>query len=220
MKPLKLSRARKPDEARKAIASAAFRRVLRLGAPATLATGISWGVDRLGGFELAKGFPAGHWIVAFSPPRYGDFREALRGLFHACVSIPVPVSVAYPSLLRCGGVRLVVFLWVSLAWFGFGLVGLVGSFGLTVVTHMDLRRHHMDHRPQPHRRHPMDHGLRTPRLNASIPPPRRNRLLHAHPPVPVYVGHSRVQHLCGQGCSFGFAVLSRRYSSGYLTCPE
>jgi peptidoglycan/LPS O-acetylase OafA/YrhL len=86
MKPLKLSRARKPDEARKAIASAAFRRILRLGAPATLATCISWTMDRFGAFHLAKSFPDSLWINRFSPPEYPNFSAALTGLFHSCVN--------------------------------------------------------------------------------------------------------------------------------------
>jgi peptidoglycan/LPS O-acetylase OafA/YrhL len=85
MKPLKLSRAGKPDEARKAIASAAFRRILRLGAPATVATFMSWSLDRVGAFSLAKNFPPSHWIVRFSPPYYTNFAAALKGLFNACV---------------------------------------------------------------------------------------------------------------------------------------
>ena len=85
MKPLKLSRAGKPDEARKAIASAAFRRILRLGAPATVATVMSWSLDRMGAFNLAKSFPPSHWIERFSPPYYLNFGAALNGLFHACV---------------------------------------------------------------------------------------------------------------------------------------
>jgi peptidoglycan/LPS O-acetylase OafA/YrhL len=92
MKPLKLSRAGKPDEARKAIASAAFRRILRLGAPATLATCISWTMDRLGAFNLAKSFPDSLWIVRFSPPVYRDFSAALTGLFHACVMTNYPLA--------------------------------------------------------------------------------------------------------------------------------
>jgi len=53
IKPLKLARAGKPDEARKAIATSAFRRVVRLGIPASIATTISWLLCQLGGYNMA-----------------------------------------------------------------------------------------------------------------------------------------------------------------------
>src|SRR5436305_8758949 len=53
IKPLKLSRQGKTDETRKVIASSAFKRVIRLGIPATLATTISWAICHLGGYNFS-----------------------------------------------------------------------------------------------------------------------------------------------------------------------
>jgi peptidoglycan/LPS O-acetylase OafA/YrhL len=86
MKPLKLARGAKPEEARKAIASGAFRRLLRLGAPVTVATLISWSLDRMGAFNLARSFPDWNWLVRFSPPVVEGFLPGLRLLTSALVS--------------------------------------------------------------------------------------------------------------------------------------
>jgi peptidoglycan/LPS O-acetylase OafA/YrhL len=88
MKPLKLARAGKAEEARKAIASGAFRRLLRLGAPVTLATAISWSLDRMGGFNLARSFPGWCWLYRFSPPAVEGFFPGLRLLYSALVCPP------------------------------------------------------------------------------------------------------------------------------------
>ena len=65
IKPLKLARAGKADEARKAIASSIVRRLLRLAGPATIATIISATVSYLGGFNLARSLPSG-WLSGHS----------------------------------------------------------------------------------------------------------------------------------------------------------
>ena len=49
-------------EARKVIASSAFRRVLRIGVPATLETIFPWILRQLGVFQLATGSIA-YWSV-------------------------------------------------------------------------------------------------------------------------------------------------------------
>jgi hypothetical protein len=85
MKPLKLARMGKPEEARKAIASGAFRRLLRLGAPVTLATFISWSLDRIGAYNLARSFPDWNWLVRFSPPVVEGFLPGIRLLTSALV---------------------------------------------------------------------------------------------------------------------------------------
>jgi peptidoglycan/LPS O-acetylase OafA/YrhL len=86
IKPLKLSRSGKADDAKKNAASSAFRRVFRIGAPAMVATTISWIVDRLGGFNISKGMPDYVWLRMFSAGDY-TFSEAIRELFNCYVRI-------------------------------------------------------------------------------------------------------------------------------------
>jgi peptidoglycan/LPS O-acetylase OafA/YrhL len=84
IKPLKLARQGKADEVRKVIGSSIFRRQLRLGLPATIATTISWTVDRLGGFSLARSLPGNVWLC-FHTPVWMDFSTSVRALFSAYV---------------------------------------------------------------------------------------------------------------------------------------
>jgi peptidoglycan/LPS O-acetylase OafA/YrhL len=84
IKPLKLSRSGKPEEARKVIGSSIFRRLLRLGAPATIATTMSWFIDRLDGFHLARSLPYHVWLNFHTVPWF-DFRTSVYQLFRAYV---------------------------------------------------------------------------------------------------------------------------------------
>jgi hypothetical protein len=99
IKPLKLSRAGKADEVRKVIGSSIFRRILRLGFPAMAATTISWTLDRLGAFNLARSLPGFCWLNFFSPPEFPDFFSALRELFRSFV-IPYFLKLAYFSFVH------------------------------------------------------------------------------------------------------------------------
>ena len=86
IKPLKLSRDGKPDEARKNIASSAFRRVIRLGLPAGLATTISWLLCQLGGFDMAHTrVPEWGWLSFQSPWASEDWYTAVKDLVKALV---------------------------------------------------------------------------------------------------------------------------------------
>jgi hypothetical protein len=86
IKPLKLARQGKADEVRKVIGSSIFRRQLRLGLPATIATTISWTVDRLGGFALARSLPGNIWLC-FHTPVWMDFSTSVRALFSCYVCL-------------------------------------------------------------------------------------------------------------------------------------
>jgi peptidoglycan/LPS O-acetylase OafA/YrhL len=84
MKPLKLARAGKPDEARRSIASSAFRRVIRLALPATLATTISWFLCQMGGYSLAYTLE-NSWLNAHSAWYSPDWWSAIKSLLRAIV---------------------------------------------------------------------------------------------------------------------------------------
>jgi peptidoglycan/LPS O-acetylase OafA/YrhL len=84
IKPLKLSQSGKPEEARKVIASSAFRRLIRLGIPATIATTCSWFLCQMGGFNLSLSLPGYVWLN-FHSARPTDWITSVRSLFHAIV---------------------------------------------------------------------------------------------------------------------------------------
>jgi len=88
MKPLKLSRAGKPDEARKSIATSAFKRIIRLAIPASVATIISWFLANTGGFDLAMTRPGNCWLNFHSGRPSDTWYEAIRSLFHNLVCFP------------------------------------------------------------------------------------------------------------------------------------
>lgn len=86
IKPLKLAREGKPDEARKNIAASAFRRVVRLTIPASIATTLSWLLCQLGGFNMAhRRTPQTGWLYFQSPWRSGDWPTAIKDLLKALV---------------------------------------------------------------------------------------------------------------------------------------
>ena len=90
IKPLKLSRDGKPDEARKNIAASAFRRVVRLGIPAGIATVCSWLLCQLGGFNMAhERTPQTGWLYFQSPWQSRDWSTAVKELLKALVCPPV-----------------------------------------------------------------------------------------------------------------------------------
>jgi len=89
MKPLRLSRAGEADEARRVIASMAFRRIFRIVIPATCVTILSWGLAQLGAFELAGVGDYdqwGGWIAFTTPRRVSSFKVAVHTLILQCVS--------------------------------------------------------------------------------------------------------------------------------------
>ena len=96
IKPLKLSRDGKPDEARKNIASSAFRRVIRLGIPAGLATTISWLFTQFGAFNMAHSMPEWSWLYFQSPWPSSDWFSAVKDLFRAIVCL---AFLAFRSLM-------------------------------------------------------------------------------------------------------------------------
>jgi peptidoglycan/LPS O-acetylase OafA/YrhL len=96
IKPLKLSRDGKPEEARKNIASSAFRRVIRLGIPAGLATTISWLFTQLGAFNMAHSLPEWSWLYFQSPWPSPDWFSAVKDLFRAIVCLSF---LAFRSLM-------------------------------------------------------------------------------------------------------------------------
>jgi peptidoglycan/LPS O-acetylase OafA/YrhL len=87
IKPLKLARAGKADDARKVIASSAFRRVIRLGIPATVATTMSWFLCQVGAYDLAHSLPEDCWLSIHSAYKSQDFFSSIRNLFQALVEI-------------------------------------------------------------------------------------------------------------------------------------
>lgn len=86
IKPLKLCRAGKPDEARKVIASSAFRRVVRLALPAGIATTMSWLLANLGGYNMAHGLSEYSWLNFHSAWGSQDWPTAVEDLIKALVS--------------------------------------------------------------------------------------------------------------------------------------
>jgi len=84
MKPLKLALAGKPDEARRNIASSAFRRVIRLAIPATLATTISWSLANIGAYNMALSLE-NSWLAAHSHPPSNSISSAIYELCQALV---------------------------------------------------------------------------------------------------------------------------------------
>jgi peptidoglycan/LPS O-acetylase OafA/YrhL len=86
MKPLKLMRAGKVDDARKVVASSGFRRIIRLGIPATIAMMFSWLLCQTGGFNMAQTFPEDCWLYYTSPAQVEGFWNSISSLVMAIVS--------------------------------------------------------------------------------------------------------------------------------------
>jgi peptidoglycan/LPS O-acetylase OafA/YrhL len=88
LKPLRLARAMKPEEARTAIAASAFRRVFRLVIPCTIATVISWTLAQFNAYGMAQ--TVGYdWLHYTSPGPSDGFYNAIIDLGKNCVRISV-----------------------------------------------------------------------------------------------------------------------------------
>lgn len=85
IKPLKLARAGKADEARKVIASSAFRRVVRLSIPAGIATTMSWWLANVGAYNFAHSLPGHCWLNFHSAYGDADWSIAIEELIKAIV---------------------------------------------------------------------------------------------------------------------------------------
>ena len=86
IKPIRLSNSGNSEEARKVISSSAFRRVLRIGLPATLGTVFSWTLSQLGAFELVGDFQYWSlWLESTTPKRLPGLITPLKSLFKQCV---------------------------------------------------------------------------------------------------------------------------------------
>lgn len=77
LKPLKLARAKQPDEGRKMIGKSIVRRVVRLAIPPAFATLCSWVACQLGLYRLAYG---GEWWLSETPAKL-EAIPAIRNLF-------------------------------------------------------------------------------------------------------------------------------------------
>jgi len=86
IKPIRLSNAEQVDEARRVIASSAFRRVLRIGLPATLATTMAWVLCQLGMYELHPDIRYwSGWLELTTPRRRDNVLDAVQNLLTQCV---------------------------------------------------------------------------------------------------------------------------------------
>jgi len=87
VKPLRLSNAGQGEEARRVIASSAFRRVLRIGVPATLGTIFPWVLCQLGFFQLATRNVQywSSWLRHTTPKPLPGIIPPLRNLVKQCV---------------------------------------------------------------------------------------------------------------------------------------
>ena len=89
-KPIRLSNAGQADEARRVIASSAFRRVFRIAVPATILTFFAWSLTQMGAFRTVG--PYEFWAdwLPFTTPRYvRGFIPAIRALLRQSV-LPLP----------------------------------------------------------------------------------------------------------------------------------
>lgn len=86
VKPIRLSNAGQIDESRRVIASSAFRRVLRIGLPATLGTLMAWLLCQLGMYELHSDvhYWSG-WLQNSRPRRRPTFLGNVQNFFRQCV---------------------------------------------------------------------------------------------------------------------------------------
>lgn len=84
IKPLRLARAGKYEEAWSCIASSAFRRMVRLFIPATLATFVAFVFAQCGAFELAHGIDMEYnWLQSCSAlPTEGVWASIKRLIVH------------------------------------------------------------------------------------------------------------------------------------------
>ena len=89
VKPIRLSNAGQADEARRVIASSAFRRVLRIGVPASLGTTMGCILCQLGLYELHTDIRYwSGWLDLTTPQRRDTIVEAVQNLLRQCVRCP------------------------------------------------------------------------------------------------------------------------------------
>ena len=86
IKPLKLARAGKAQEARNVIASSAFRRVIRLAIPATIATTIGWFLCQIGAYDKAHTLSQYCWLNFHSAWASPDWITSVKDLLKALVT--------------------------------------------------------------------------------------------------------------------------------------
>lgn len=85
IKPLRLSNGGQIEEARKVVASSAFRRVFRIGVPATLGTILPWALCQMGAFDLLGVEYWSFWLPHTTPKRLPGIIAPLRNLIRQCV---------------------------------------------------------------------------------------------------------------------------------------
>lgn len=94
LKPIRLSRAGKYEDALVAVAKSAFRRVPRLMLPTTIITVIIWLLCQFGAFEIARASDS-IWLQQTSPGLVPYFGDALYDLGHSCMTTWVNAQNTY-----------------------------------------------------------------------------------------------------------------------------
>jgi Acyltransferase family len=91
LKPLKLARSGRAQEARDVLASSAFRRGIRILLPACFVTALSWALCQLGAYRSVETFGSG-WLERVTPKRDEHFWDSLKKLWMSCVPRPIIVA--------------------------------------------------------------------------------------------------------------------------------
>ena len=86
IKPIRLARAGQAEEARRVIASSAFRRIPRIVVPATLGTLFAWVLAQVGAFTLVPEVELDEsWLSRTTPKRIPGFYPPIEEFFTQCV---------------------------------------------------------------------------------------------------------------------------------------
>jgi peptidoglycan/LPS O-acetylase OafA/YrhL len=86
IKPIRLSAEGKADEARKVIGSSAFRRIFRIGIPASFGTLLAWTLAQIGAFRIVPEVEIeGMWLERTTPKRIPGIIAPIRELIKQCV---------------------------------------------------------------------------------------------------------------------------------------
>jgi hypothetical protein len=94
IKPLRLSAQGQQDEARRVIASSAFRRIVRIGIPAFLGTMLPWMLTQMGAFTLIPELKThGGWLSYTTPHRVEGVFAPVKSLVKEAVSSPIKVGL-------------------------------------------------------------------------------------------------------------------------------
>ena len=99
IKLLRLLRDVKPDEARRVVASSAFRRTPRLMIPASAITIFSWILTQVGAFAVAQKAES-DWIKRTTPPRVSGFIASVASLVRNLVNVPASSRTYYSSSIH------------------------------------------------------------------------------------------------------------------------